>query len=45
MQDGLEIAAMGNLMGTATKVRGLAGAVIDGAVRDAAELKRLECPV
>ena len=31
MQDGLEIAAMGNLMGTTAKVRGLAGAVIDGA--------------
>jgi 4-hydroxy-4-methyl-2-oxoglutarate aldolase len=45
MQDGLEIAAMGNLMGTTAKVRGLAGAVIDGAVRDTAELKRLEFPV
>lgn len=45
MQDGLEIAAMGNLMGTTAKVRGLAGAVIDGAVRDTAELKRLGFPV
>lgn len=45
MQDGIEIAAMGNLMGTTAKVRGLAGAVIDGAVRDTAELKRLEFPV
>jgi 4-hydroxy-4-methyl-2-oxoglutarate aldolase len=45
MQDGLEIAAMGNLMGTTAKVRGLAGAVIDGAVRDIAELRRLEFPV
>lgn len=45
MQDELEIAAMGNLMGTTAKVRGLAGAVIDGAVRDTAELKRLEFPV
>ena len=45
MQDGLEIAAMGNLMGTTAKVRGLAGAVIDGAVRDITELKRLEFPV
>jgi 4-hydroxy-4-methyl-2-oxoglutarate aldolase len=45
MQDGLEIAAMGNLMGTTAKVRGLAGAVIDGAVRDVAELKRMEFPV
>jgi len=45
MQDGLEIAAMGNLMGTTAKVRGLAGAVIDGAVRDITELRRLEFPV
>lgn len=45
MQDGLEIAAMGNLMGTTAKVRGLAGAVIDGAVRDIAELRRLQFPV
>ena len=28
MQDGIDIAAMGNLMGTTAKVRGLAGAVI-----------------
>ena len=45
MQDGLEIAAMGNLMGTTARVRGLAGAVIDGAVRDIAELRRLQFPV
>ena len=45
MHDGLEIAAMGNLMGTTAKVRGLAGAVIDGAVRDISELRRLEFPV
>ena len=34
MQDGLEIATMGNLMTATAKVRGLEGAVIDGAVRD-----------
>ncbi len=45
MQDGLEIAAMSNLMGTTAKLRGLAGAVIDGAVRDISELRRLEFPV
>ena len=42
MQDGLEIAAMGNLMGTTAKVRGLAGAVIDDAVRDITELKQYD---
>jgi 4-hydroxy-4-methyl-2-oxoglutarate aldolase len=45
MDDGLEIAAMGNLMATTAKVRGLAGAVIDGAVRDISELRRLQFPV
>jgi regulator of RNase E activity RraA len=45
MDDGLEVAAMGNLMGTTAKVRGLAGAVIDGAVRDITELRRLQFPV
>lgn len=45
MQDGIDIAAMGNLMGTTAKVRGLAGAVIDGAVRDVAELRRIGFPV
>lgn len=42
MQDGLQIAAMGNLVGTTAKVCGLAGAVIDGAVRDISELRRLQ---
>ncbi|MEI7968173.1 MAG: RraA family protein [Betaproteobacteria bacterium] len=45
MQDGLEIAAMGNLMATTAKVRGLAGAVIDGAVRDIAEIRQIGLPV
>ena len=45
MQDGIDIAAMGNLMGTTAKVRNLAAAVIDGAVRDVAELKRIGFPV
>jgi 4-hydroxy-4-methyl-2-oxoglutarate aldolase len=41
MQDGLEIAAMGNLMATTAKVRGLEGTVIDGAVRDITELRAI----
>ena len=44
MEDGLEVAAMGNLMATTAKVRGLSGAVIDGAVRDIAELRRMGFP-
>src|SRR5919109_4564898 len=34
MEGTLEIAAMGNLMGTAATVRGMAGMVLDGAIRD-----------
>jgi len=45
MEDGLDIAAMGNLMATTAVARGLSGAVIDGAVRDIAELRRMGFPV
>ncbi|MBK8017924.1 MAG: RraA family protein [Betaproteobacteria bacterium] len=45
MQDGLDIAAMGNLMATTARVRGLAGAVIDGAVRDVTEIREIGFPV
>ena len=45
MEDSLEVAAMGDLMGTAAKVRGITGAIIDGAVRDIAQLEHLEFPV
>jgi regulator of RNase E activity RraA len=45
MQDGLEIAAMGNLMATTAKVRGIEGVVIDGAVRDITEIRQIGLPV
>jgi regulator of RNase E activity RraA len=35
----------GGLTSTAAKVRGLAGAVVDGAVRDVSEIRELEFPV
>lgn len=41
MEGGLEIAAIGNLMATTAKVRGLEGTVIDGAVRDVEEIRRI----
>ncbi len=41
MEGGLEIAAIGNLMATTAQVRGLEGTVIDGAVRDVTELRRM----
>jgi regulator of RNase E activity RraA len=45
VEDGEDIAGMGGLMGTAMSVRGFAGAVIDGGVRDLPQLKRLNFPV
>jgi regulator of RNase E activity RraA len=44
-EDGQEIAALGGLMGTAAKARGMAGMVLDGAIRDIAEVRRLGLPV
>jgi len=45
LEDGLDYAGMGGLMGTAMKVRGLAGAVIDAGVRDTPQLQRIQFPV
>lgn len=41
MEDGLEIAAMGNLMATTAVARGLEATVIDGAIRDVAEIRTM----
>ena len=43
--DGLDIAGIGGLMCTAMKYRGLAGAVVDGSVRDVPQIERLQFPV
>lgn len=45
MEGSLDVAAIGGLMGTAAKARGMAGMVLDGAVRDIAELRALDLPV
>jgi 4-hydroxy-4-methyl-2-oxoglutarate aldolase len=45
VQDGADIAGIGGLMATAMKFRGLAGAVIDGSVRDTPQIRRLQFPV
>ena len=45
VEGGADIAGMGGLMGTAMNARGYAGAVIDGGVRDVAQLKRIGFPV
>lgn len=45
LPDGADIAGVGGLMATAMKWRGLAGAVIDGAVRDLPQIQRIQFPV
>jgi len=45
LEDGLDIAGMGALMGTAMKFRGLVGAIIDGGLRDTPQMRRIQFPV
>lgn len=45
LPDGADVAAVGGLMVTAMKFRGLAGAVMDGSVRDTPQIRRLQFPV
>jgi len=45
VEDGIDIAGMGGLMGTAMYAREYAGAVVDGGVRDVAYLKKISFPV
>lgn len=45
LEDGADYAGIGGLMATAMKVRGLAGAVVDGSVRDTPQIRKLQFPV
>lgn len=45
LEDGADIAGIGGLMATAMKARGLAGAIIDGAVRDLPQIRKIQFPV
>jgi regulator of RNase E activity RraA len=45
IEDGLNVAGIGGLMGTAARARGMAGIVVDGGVRDVEELRSLGLPV
>ncbi len=45
LEDGLDYAGLGGLMGTAMKYRNLAGAVVDGGIRDTPQLTKLQFPV
>ena len=45
VEDGLDYAGIGGLMSTAMKYRGLAGAIVDGGVRDTPQITKLQFPV
>lgn len=45
VEDGLDYAGIGGLMSTAMKSRGLAGAVVDGGLRDSPQITKLQFPV
>jgi regulator of RNase E activity RraA len=45
VEDGIDIAGMGGLMGTAMHARNFSGAVVDGGVRDVAYLTKIGFPV
>jgi regulator of RNase E activity RraA len=45
IEDGADLAGMGGLMGTAMSARDFSGAIIDGAVRDTAYLRKIGFPV
>ncbi|HTU47568.1 MAG TPA: RraA family protein [Bryobacteraceae bacterium] len=45
VEDGLDYAGIGGLMSTAMKFRDFAGAVVDGSVRDTAQIARVQFPV
>jgi 4-hydroxy-4-methyl-2-oxoglutarate aldolase len=45
LEDGADYAGVGGLMSTAMKFRGLAGAVVDGGVRDTPQITKLQFPV
>ena len=45
LEDGRDYAGIGGLMTTAMKYRGLAGAVVDGGVRDTPQIGKLQFPV
>jgi regulator of RNase E activity RraA len=45
IENGLDVAGLGGLMGTAARARGMAGVIIDGGVRDVGEVRALGLPV
>jgi 4-hydroxy-4-methyl-2-oxoglutarate aldolase len=45
VENGADYAGMGGLMATGMKARSLAGAIIDGSIRDTPQIKKLQFPI
>jgi len=45
LEDGLDYGAVGGMMATTMKVRGLAGAIVDGSIRDLPQIQRIQFPI
>jgi len=45
LEDGLNYGALGGLMATTLKNRGVVGAVVDGSIRDLPQIQRLQFPI
>jgi regulator of RNase E activity RraA len=45
LENGLDYGAVGGMMATTMKVRGLAGAVVDGSIRDLPQIQRIQFPI
>jgi regulator of RNase E activity RraA len=45
LPEGLDVAGIGGLMATTMKFRSLAGAIVDGGVRDTPQIRRIQFPV
>jgi regulator of RNase E activity RraA len=45
LENGGDTAGIGGLMATAMKIRGLTGAIVDAAIRDTPQIRRLQFPV
>lgn len=43
--DGADYGAVGGLMATAMRARGLAGAVVDGSIRDTPQIRKIQFPI
>jgi len=45
LEEGLDYGAVGGMMATTMKVRGLVGAIVDGSIRDLPQIQRIQFPI